>query len=185
MRIKRKTYSNKVIFYSGDLSLLNENCVSVSGSREIDSGSASWLRSKLNKVSCPIISGLAIGTDTIAHQTALRNQVPTIAVLPSGLRRITPEENIPLANEIVDNGGLLISEYAPNTFASRDRYIERNEMIAQLGKYLIVPQFNIRSGTRHTVDFAQKYGKLIFVRNKKSYSGNSHIISDNSYKTII
>lgn len=185
MKIKRKIYSNITIFYSGDLSLLQEDCVSVSGSREIDNASSRWLRNKLNHISSPIVSGLAIGTDTIAHKTALKNEVPTVAVLPSGLRRITPEENISLANEIVDSGGLLISEYTPNTFASRDKYIKRNELIAILGKYLIVPQFNIRSGTRHTVDFAKKYSKSILVRNTRKYTGNSYIINDSSYKTII
>lgn len=184
MKIKRKVFSNKTIFYSGDLSLLQEDCISVSGSRQIEQSSANWLESILNKLSCPIISGLAVGTDTIAHETALKNGNPTIGVLPSGLKRIYPKENLDLANRIVDSGGLLISSFTPETYPNRDRFIARNEDIAILGKGLIVPQFNKKSGTRHTVDFARKYNKTILVRNYKKYSGNRYILEDNSYNTI-
>lgn len=184
MKIKRKIYSNKTIFYSGDLSLLQEDCISVAGSRKIEQSSADWLVNVLTKFDCPIISGLALGADTVAHETALQNGNPTIAVLPSGLKRITPKTNIDLANRIVDSGGLLISSYTPETYATRDRYIERNEDIAILGKGLIVPQFDIKSGTMHTVKFAKKHNKTILVRNYLGYSGNRHIIADNSFKTI-
>lgn len=172
------------LYVVGNSALLSSKCVSVAGTRQIDSASSKWLKniiSQFNKST--IVSGLALGTDTIAHQTALENNLPTIAVLPSGFNSITPKANISLAKDIVQSGGLLISAYSPDTKVQNSYYIARNKIIADLGSMLIVPQFNIRSGTRHTVDFIKNLHKPIIVQNG-NYSGNSFIIKDSNYLTI-
>ena len=175
---------NRPIYALGNTDLLEETLISVSGARKITPQSASWLEEVVSKSKAPIVSGLAIGTDTIAHETAIENNVPTIAVLPSGLKKITPYRNSGLARRIVKEGGLLLSEYPGLNGPTRSSYIERNEIIAKLGKYLIVPQFESRSGTRHTVDFAQENNKFIFVQDA-NYSGNQEIIGRDDYKTVI
>lgn len=159
---------------------------SVAGSRNISSNSSNWLRSQIAMLSSEhiIVSGLALGADTIAHQTALKCNIPQIAILPSGINNITPYSNLSLAHDIVDAGGCLISAYHPKARACRNSYIARNQVIAYLGHMLIVPEFSVRSGTRHTVDFTKNYKKYIIVNNC-DYSGNQFIINNNSYNTII
>lgn len=159
--------------------------VSIAGARAIDQKSSLWLKQMVDGLSSgtAVVSGLALGADTIAFKSALSRGLPCIAVLPSGFDNITPKTNIQLARDIVKAGGLLISEYAPNTRATPTTYVARNRIIAQMGKFLIVPQFEQKSGTRHTVDFAQKEGKLIVVQNQP-YSGNSFILKNSRYKTI-
>ena len=172
------------LYCVGNLSLLNFPCVSVIGTRKIDQSSSRWLKNMIGQLSntC-VVSGLALGTDTIAHKSALANHLPTIAVLPSGFNCITPKSNLPLAKQIIANGGLLVSQYSPNTQVANKQYIERNKIIADLGKYLIVPQFEFKSGTRHTVDFAQQKKKMIVVQNA-NYSGNRFIINNKDYHTF-
>lgn len=179
-----KILNNRPIYALGNTELLNQTLISVSGARKITPESSTWLEKVLSQTKVPIVSGLAIGTDTIAHKTAIKNDVPTIAVLPSGFKRIAPKSNTKLAQTIVDKGGLLLSEYATTKYANRSSYIERNEIIAKLGKFLIVPQFESRSGTRHTVDYAQKASKRIFIQDAP-YSGNQEIKESSKYKTII
>lgn len=171
------------MFAIGNISLLNKPSVSVSGSRKIDSTSTKWLQSTLAKCGGRVvISGLALGSDAVAHRWALANNVPTIAILPSGFNHITPKSHIKLAKNIVAHGGLLLTQYSPNTYVKNSYYIARNKIIANLGDILIVPQCNKSSGTMHTVRFAQQIHKPIVVH-QAPYSGNSFII--NSYDLAI
>lgn len=164
--------------YCGNLSLLNGLKVSVAGARAIDSTSAEWLRNYISNCDCDkiIVSGLALGADSVAHQTALNCGLPTIAVLPCGINNIAPRSNIGLARKIVENGGLLISAYPNKAGASRDKYIARNKIIARLGYKLVVPQCEYRSGTIHTVRFANEANIPIVTQNA-DYSGNQYIIN--------
>lgn len=173
------------VYVLGNIDLLKGRMISVAGTRQIHKESALWLSDLIKQANMySIVSGLALGTDTVAHSTALKNNIPTIAVLPSGFNQITPYQNRKLAQRIVDNGGLLITKLEPDERAYRDSYIDRNQIIAKLGESLIVPQFNSKSGTMHTVNFARDYKKHIFVQNVE-YPGNQLIIEDDSYKTII
>lgn len=177
------------LFVVGDLSLLGASCasrrVSVAGSRKIDSASSDWLRQMVDYLypNNILVSGLALGADSVAHHHALEIGVPQIAVLPSGFDHITPRSNLQLARDIVASGGCLVSELAPGRGASRSTYISRNKIIAELGSCLVVPQFAVRSGTRHTVDFARGLGRSIVVRASNA-SGNQFIINSSDYQTI-
>lgn len=165
------------LYAVGNVSLLDVTGVSVAGTRNIDAKSTKWLQSIISQCHCPIISGLALGADSVAHRTALDNNIPTIAVLPSGVNNIAPKSNIKLASNIVESGGLLLSAYHPDQGARKHQYIDRNKIIAYLGKMLIVPQCNKHSGTMHTVRFARNFNKYIIVNNQ-NYSGNQFILSD-------
>ena len=172
----------------GNVELLNEKCIAVAGTRKIDNKSTSWLQNKINELPKDwiVVSGLALGSDTIAHKSALNNNLGTIAVLPTGIgRNITPKSNSALANRIVANGGLLLSEYPSSAGLGNNfsHYKERNKVIVDISNSLMVPQFNERSGTRSTVDFAQKQNKLIITQNA-GYSGNQYILNNKDYRTI-
>lgn len=173
------------LFVVGSASALAGPCVSVSGARSIDAHSSRWLEGMIEQLApgTTVVSGLALGADTVAHECALRCGLPTVAVLPSGFDNITPRQNLGLARRIVEAGGALVSEYTPSTRATRGSFVARNQIIAELGKFLIVPQFEAKSGTRHTVDFAQQMRKLIVVQNA-DYSGNQFVLKSTNYNTI-
>lgn len=109
-----------------------------------------------------IISGLAIGIDGIAHRECLKNAGKTIAVLPSGLENIYPAVHRKLAKEIVENGGVLISEYESKIKADSKKFLERNRIVAGLGLGTLVIEAGERSGTRVTARYTEKYKKPIF-----------------------
>ena len=175
------------LFLCGCSSLLlgGVSRVSVAGARAIDQSSSRWLTDMVNGLApgTVVVSGLALGADTVAFKSALARGLPCVAVLPSGFDNITPRSNLGLARRIVEAGGLLVSEYAPHIRATRSSYVARNRIIAELGKFLIVPQFEVKSGTRHTVNFAQRADKLIVVRNA-NYSGNQFVLNNSNYRTI-
>lgn len=166
------------LFAVGRVSLLSGPCVSVAGSRRgVSRASTEWLHDMLAQVSNhSVVSGLALGIDRAAHESAMELGLPTIAVLPSGFHRIAPRQHVSLARKIVASGGLLVSAYEPQTPAAPAQYVARNKIIAKLGKCLIVPQCEARSGTMHTVRFARKLNRPVFTR-RADHSGNSYIVN--------
>lgn len=131
-----------------------------------------------------LVSGLAIGSDTYAHAAALENNVPQVAVLPSGVNNVYPRQNKELAASIVENGGVLISILPNKASPSRNSFLERNKLIIDLSYLLVVNQFNWPSGTLNTVNNAKKQGKMIIIQ-KADFTGNKRIIEDGAYRTII
>lgn len=110
-----------------------------------------------------IISGLALGIDSIAHEAALRANGKTVAVLPSGLDKIYPASHSELARRIVASGGGLLSEYPDATSPDRQNFIARNRLIAGLAEVLVVTEAAINSGSLHTARFALEQGKTVLA----------------------
>lgn len=126
-------------------------------------GSAAHLLSdKLTKEGFTIVSGLAIGIDTFAHTACLNAGGKTIAVLAHGLDSVYPEENIKLANRILNSGGTLVSEYPVGTKPDKFRFVARNRIIASLAQGVLVCESKEKSGTMHTVNEALIQNKKIF-----------------------
>lgn len=172
------------LYVIGDLDVLDKACLSVAGSRKIDAHSSQWLKDLMKQTrDVTFVSGLALGADAVAHRAALEYGKPTVAVLPSGFNNIAPRQHKALARKIVREGGCLISEYDPSKGPTKSSYVQRNRIIAALGRMLIVPQCDNPSGTMHTVNFANSYDKVIVVQDA-GYSGNQHIING-EYKVLI
>jgi len=110
-----------------------------------------------------IVSGLALGVDGIAHRATLDAGGTTIAVLANSVDTIYPATNKSLANDIIDNGGAVISEYEPNTGARDFQFLERNRIISGLSDAVIVTEAAARSGTISTVMHALEQGREVFV----------------------
>ena len=110
-----------------------------------------------------IISGLALGCDEAAHRGALEAGGRTIAVLATGLDRVHPEAHRALQAELVDQGGLLLSEYPLGTPVSKQRLIARDRLQAALGASLLVIECGAKSGTMHTVRFAERCHRPIYA----------------------
>jgi DNA processing protein len=110
-----------------------------------------------------IVSGLALGVDSIAHQAALDSKGLTIAVLPSGIEKIYPSSHTQLARKIVAGGGTLITEYSGKSTPMRHRFIERNRIIAALSDALLITEAAENSGSLHTARFALELGKSVLA----------------------
>lgn len=108
-----------------------------------------------------VISGLALGCDTTAHRAALDAGVPTIAVLPCAIDKVCPASNRQLAGEILQSGGLIISEYPPGTPTARWMFVKRDALIADLSDAVIVIEKGAGNGTMHTVREALKREKPV------------------------
>jgi DNA processing protein len=105
----------------------------------------------------------------------------TIAIVATGLDLVHPKENIPLQEEILRKGGLILSEQPLGVKANPTRLVARNRLQAALSDEVVVAECPVHSGTMHTVRHAQKYRKTIkaamFPYNKEENSGNSYIIN--------
>lgn len=110
-----------------------------------------------------IVSGLALGIDSIAHQAAIDCGGKTIAVMPSGLGNIYPASHRALAKKITAKHGALISEYDDDFRPRRESFIERNRLIAALSDVLLVTEAAEKSGSLHTANFALEQGKTVLA----------------------
>lgn len=176
------------LFVKGNKGLLKNHGIAVIGTRkpsEWSKGVEHNLTSKIIELSDKtIISGLAHGCDRIAHESALKYNGKTIAVLPTGTENIYPSDNIPLAENILENDGCILSEYMPNARCYNNTFIERDGVIAALSDAVIAIECAVHSGTMHTVDYALEYGTRIgcykpdaLSITKGDYSGNEYMIT--------
>ncbi len=155
-----------VLFCKGDLSLFQyKDCLSVVGTRQPTQYGYDAIQSVLAPLlhnQFVIVSGLALGIDTAAHQLAIAKQAKTIAVLGSGFYNIYPKHNLPLANEIAHNH-LLVSEYPPPTKPAKWHFPKRNRIISGLTSGTVVVQAKERSGSFITADQALQQGREVFA----------------------
>ena len=110
-----------------------------------------------------VVSGLAMGVDTIAHKAALNASGITVAVLGAGLAHIHPKENIPLARDIVSNGGAVISEFPISMPPSRQNFPRRNRIVAGLCRAAIVTEAGMDSGAMITAKLALELNREVFA----------------------
>jgi len=112
-----------------------------------------------------IISGLAIGLDSIAHETAVESNGITIGVLGSGIadKSITPRSHIHLAHAIIQKGGAIVSEYSPDMQAGKGTFPARNRIIAGLSVGALVIEASSGSGSLITAKSALEYNRDVFA----------------------
>lgn len=171
-----------VLFCRGNAKLLATDCLAVIGTRKVSSYGRRITRDFTAILSeyFTIVSGLAYGVDSIAHEATLDENGATIAVLGGGLLKIYPAANQGLADRIVENGGLLVSEYGLRTDPLAYHFPQRNRIVSGLSKGVLVCQAPAKSGTLSTVDLALDQGKDVFVVPGEIYdagfSGSNRLI---------
>ncbi len=110
-----------------------------------------------------IISGLALGVDATAHAAALKAGGRHLAVVASGLDKISPTSNLAIARQLLEQGGAIISEYPEGTDAFKQNFVARNRMVSGLADAILITEATEKSGTFHTVRFALEQGKDVMV----------------------
>ncbi len=171
------------LYAIGNVELLKEFGIAVVGSRKNTQYGERMCKTfvkDLVNYNINIISGLAEGIDSIAHITCLKNSGKTIAVLPSGIGNIYPAKHKELANEIIMNGGLILSEYEENIKADSEKFLERNRIVAGLAKGTLVIEGGIRSGTSVTARYTMEDENPVFcipssIENSKGITPNNLI----------
>jgi DNA processing protein len=111
----------------------------------------------------PVVSGLALGIDAMAHRGNLEGGAPTIAVLGSGLDCVYPASNRPLARRILENGGVLLSEYPPGTRPFKWNFPARNRIIAGLSRGVVIVEAPEKSGALITSRFALEQNRDVWI----------------------
>lgn len=156
----------KQLYAKGNIELLKTNIISMIGSRACSENGiklAQQFSKGLVYQGLTIASGMAIGIDTIAHQTTLQEKGKTIAVLGNGFQHIFPKENIELYQQIVENDGLVITEYPPKVEAKSNNFLERNRIVSGLALGILVVEAMYRSGTSVTARLAKQQGRKVFA----------------------
>ena len=155
-----------ILFYQGIPSAVSADTIAMVGSRNASYKTMEATRSiaeKLSRAGIAVVSGLAYGIDTAAHEGCLKGKAPTVAVLGCGLDQQYPVENAGLRKRILEQGGLVISEYAPGEKPLGHHFPWRNRIISGLGDALAMMEARIRSGSMTSVQHALEQGKDVFV----------------------
>jgi len=155
-----------VLYAKGDEKILNDFGIGIIGCRMCTKYGeivAKKFAGSLQKYNVNIISGLARGIDSYAHIGCLEKTGKTIAVIGNGLDTVYPKENEKLAEDIIKNGGAIVSEYIVGTKPEKENFPARNRIISGLSDGILVIEAKEKSGTFITVDFALEQGKNVFA----------------------
>ncbi|MEP6674370.1 MAG: DNA-processing protein DprA [Ferruginibacter sp.] len=177
--------SPALLYYRGTADLNNTKIISIVGTRN-NSDYGKFITEKLitELAAQPLLicSGLAFGIDTIAHKSALKNGLPTVAVLAHGLDIIYPVQNKSLARQMTDHGGLL-TDFCSSIKPDKQNFPKRNRIVAGICDALIVMESSKKGGSLITAELANSYNKDVFafpgkITDLKS-EGCNHLIKQN------
>lgn len=187
---KLKNYEDApyVLFYKGNILKLNDvHNVSIVGSRKYSNYGKDVTKiicSHLCENNINIISGMARGIDTFAHESCLENKGYTCAVLGSGLDVVYPKENIKIFNDIIKKG-CVISEFLPGTPPYAYNFPQRNRIISALSDVIIVIEAGEKSGSLITANLALEQGKDVMAVPGSIFSyeskGTNKLIKDGAF----
>ena len=156
----------KNLYYKGNVELLNQSIIAVVGSRKCSKYSKNICKmfvKELVEAGFVIASGLALGIDEIAHRACIENGGKTIAILAGGIDKIYPEENTELSEDILNTGGLLISEKNFGEETNKMNFPKRNRIISGISIGVLVIEAKYRSGSNITARYAIEQNKKLFV----------------------
>jgi len=163
----KNIYDSPVVLYvKGNYKILDNKSLAIIGSRNASNYGrqiAEKFAYNLSKYNINIVAGLAKGIDTYAHVGAIKAREKTVAVMGSGLDEIYPYENKKVAEEIIDLGGAIISEYVVGTEPEKLNFPARNRIISGISDGVLVIEAREKSGTFITVDFALEQGKNVYA----------------------
>jgi DNA processing protein len=182
----RDAYDPPLLLYVwGNLEARDRHSISVVGSRRAThygTQATKKLSYQLCQAGFTIISGLARGIDTAAHEAAVAANGRTIAVLGSGLAKLFPPENLALAEKIASGFGAVVSEFPLHTAPDKQTFPMRNRIVAAWARAVLVVECPAWSGSLITANLASEYGKPIFAVpgpiDKPTSAGCNQLIRD-------
>ncbi|MGJ8633428.1 MAG: DNA-processing protein DprA [Luteolibacter sp.] len=182
----RQAYDSPILLYVwGGIQARDKHAISVVGSRRTTTYGVNATRKityQLAHAGFTIVSGLARGIDTAAHEAALAAKGRTVAVVGAGLARMYPPENLALAEKIADGNGAVISEFPLHKAPDKQTFPMRNRVVAAWCQALLVTECPAWSGSLITANLASEYGKPIFAVpgpiDKPSSAGCHQLIRD-------
>lgn len=155
-----------LLFIHGNEQNLHLPQIAVVGSRNASQGGlelAHEFSAKLGAQGLAITSGLALGIDGAAHRGALFAKASTIAVVATGLDQMYPRRHALLAQDILANGGTIVSEFAPGTTPQAQNFPRRNRIISGLSLGTLVVEASLQSGSLVTARYAMEQGREVFA----------------------
>ena len=175
------------LFARGDISCLTNKKVAIVGSRSpqmVVKNLIEELITLLVNNDVLVVSGLAIGIDTIVHKSALNNGGKTIAVLPSNIEKTYPQRNTHLASQISENG-IVLSEFPLGFPVIKSNFVRRNRVVTGLCLATIITQASPNSGTMSSANHAVEQNREVLVFpvgfNEKFSQGNYQLIQTGAY----
>lgn len=163
--LKELSFPPPILYYRGSLSKINKPAVAIVGSRRCTfygKEVASSLAADLAKAGVSVISGMALGVDTAAHQGALDHEGYSVAVLGCGLDRCYPPRNKDLMEKLIRQGAV-VSEFCPGTEPLARNFPQRNRVISGLSLGTVVVEATARSGSLITAGFALEQNREVFA----------------------
>ena len=164
-RLLQQPDSPSLIYYKGNADLNSSKIISIVGTRRItDYGKSQCekLVESLSQYSPVIVSGLAYGVDVTAHKAAIKNNIPTVAVVANGFDKMYPADHTKYLKNMVANGGI-ISEYGSGQVADKQNFPQRNRIVAGICDALIVIETAAKGGAMITASLANSYNKDVFA----------------------
>lgn len=156
----------KRLYYKGNLELLKTNSIAIVGSRDITDYGKNVGREFIREIALrdiTVVSGMAAGADRLAHEETLKMGGRTIAVMGTGFNHIYPVENVDIYNRILEESGLVITEYGDDEEYKSSNFPQRNRIISGLAKAVLVLEAEHRSGTTITANHAWNQGKIVYA----------------------
>lgn len=165
--------------------------LSLVGTRNITSYGKHFIHDFLEEIKTRkilTVSGLALGVDTEVHEASLKNQISTAAVLAHGFHTLYPSKNKKLSEKILEENGVLFTEFNSSQKPDRENFIQRNRVIAGLSPATVVVETAFGGGSISTATFASNYNREVFALPGKitdKYSqGCNHLIFQNKATVI-
>jgi len=157
----------KKIYYKGEWDdEIFKNCLAVVGSRRMTTYGRQITEKLVGQIAASgitIVSGFMYGIDATAHQAAVDAGGKTIAVLGCGINHVCPSDQTDLYNDIINNGGLIISDFEPDLKAVHWTFPLRNRIVAGLSKAVLVVEAAPKSGSLITARLAKKYDRKVLA----------------------
>lgn len=155
----------KKLYVEGNIELLNNKSIAIVGARKCTEYGIKYTKKfakEMADYNVTILSGLADGIDSVAHEVAKDCKGSTIAVLGCGLNNVYPKENKDLFDSILKNNGCIISEYEPDQEVCMKNFPKRNRIISGISMGILVIEAKYRSGSTITAKYGFKQNKKVF-----------------------